>query len=996
MLLDTRSMSFDMREIDNRRFMFSPQAGELILGRQYRGGQLYKSHAEEHFDSGAKAPFDSFIRGWIGTGRDYPDGVIHFAPNIGTDNIPAFDNAFSTLQMFSENGAAGDTVVRGFGRKWEQPLKDIITPTKERSKTVSEQEKNYSSYDFDRLEVAKKLVIERSIYFESEKADISALTGLSLAELTRLRQESAAAEQAVFDRLKTEAAAWEQQAGNTRFLEKAIEYVQTPPVKHTSNKWEKTDYEWQLRSNAVYQMRYHVYENTRYDRQAQESVPYSWSLTWSVYTNGPNHGQNVKIAGQERKTFSDKAAMEKYLAGRIKAYDRLFTEPAPPVPKEYAEPFKVNGLLLPGYAIEGEPPQHPAPQQAAQPTRPAAEKVEMDAAAMQAAPLTVEPPQPQPVIPINLTAEKPAEKLKEITDRLEQGITELFDSERYKEYLRVMSKFHNYSFNNTLLIAMQKPDASLIAGFSAWKNNFGRNVMKGQKGIKILAPSPFKIKKELEKIDPQTGKAFIGKDGKPVTEEKEITIPAFKVVSVFDVSQTEGKEIPDIAVNMLTGDVEHYKDVFAALEKTSPVPVGFEKIEGGAHGYYHLEDKRIALDEGMSELQTLKTLIHEIAHAKLHDIDLNAPLEDLENRPDRRTREVQAESIAYTVCQHYGLDTSDYSFGYVAGWSAGRELAELKSSLETIRSTAAEIINSIDEHIAELQKEQAQDAPREKAAMQEYIYKIEANPRTTGDNDRFFLQAYLPQENGRAKIGDVLYIGSLAKCRELMGGLNAGELTQGEVKELYAKAQEAEADKDTFSIYQLKQGDETRDFRFEPYDRLQAAGNVVDKTNYELVYSAELTPGTSLEDIYTRFNIDHPKDFKGHSLSVSDVVVLHQNGQDAAHYVDSFGYKEVPEFLQEQTQQPEKINPLKHVEDTIEQNDNNFDGIINNTPTVDELEAKVKAGEQISLVDLAEAIKADKERGKEKPSIRAQLKADKERTGKKKNAKQKSQDLERS
>ena len=280
--------------------------------------------------------------------------------------------------------------------------------------------------------------------------------------------------------------------------------------------------------------------------------------------------------------------------------------------------------------------------------------------------------------------------------------------------------------------------------------------------------------------------------------------------------------------------------------------------------------------------------------------------------------------------------------------------------------------------------------------MQEYIYKIEANPRTTGDNDRFFLQAYLPQENGRAKIGDVLYIGSLAKCRELMGGLNAGELTQGEVKELYAKAQEAEADKDTFSIYQLKQGDETRDFRFEPYDRLQAAGNVVDKTNYELVYSAELTPGTSLEDIYTRFNIDHPKDFKGHSLSVSDVVVLHQNGQDAAHYVDSFGYKEVPEFLQEQTQQPEKINPLKHVEDTIEQNDNNFDGIINNTPTVDELEAKVKAGEQISLVDLAEAIKADKERGKEKPSIRAQLKADKERTGKKKNAKQKSQDLERS
>ena len=1076
---------------------------------------------------------------------------------------------------------------------------------KERSERMDEWKTGYSSYDHDRLEAADKMKIERGIYFEAKDADISPLTALPLAELMKLREESAAAEETVFENLKVQASAWEEQAGKTLLFDKAIEYARIPEVKHTANKWQDEDNDRHTISNRVYKMSYHVYENTRYDRKAEKSIPYSYTLSWNIYTNSPHGYGQAKIAGQDRKVFADRAAMEKYLNGRIKAYEKLFTEISPAIPPEYAEQFRVNGQLLPGYTVEGEEIKQPAADisAAAPRTEPGQETeqfailidsrtrfetgepggywlsmpatkeelhkamrsvgitadnpqdffihgysdredrhialpydmvcaaqvdelnflaarletldasgiaalnaatqrrngfenigqlidftynedffvhipevhnlrelgdyylnksgmvqmpaewknsidliafgrnaaaqekgsfteygylvesgdaweqhfegrdvpedyrimsypqptVELDAApAVQATVPEATPQEPRPVIPIVLTSEKPAEKLKEITDRLEQGITELFDSERYKEYLRVMSKFHNYSFNNTLLIAMQKPDASLIAGFSAWKNNFGRNVMKGQKGIKILAPSPFKIKKEMEKIDPQTQKVIIGKDGKPVTEEKEITIPAFKVVSVFDVSQTEGKEIPDIAVNMLTGDVEHYKDVFAALEKTSPVPVGFEKIEGGAHGYYHLEDKRIALDEGMSELQTLKTLIHEIAHAKLHDIDLNAPLEDLENRPDRRTREVQAESIAYTVCQHYGLDTSDYSFGYVAGWSAGRELAELKSSLETIRSAAAEIINSIDGHIAELQKEQAQDAPREKAAMPEYIYKIEANPRTTGDNDRFFLQAYLPQENGRAKIGDVLYIGSLEKCRELMGGLNAGELTQGEVKELYAKAQEAEVDKDTFSIYQLKQGDETRDFRFEPYDRLQAAGNVVDKTNYELVYSAELTPGTSLEDIYTRFNIDHPKDFKGHSLSVSDVVVLHQNGQDAAHYVDSFGYKEVPEFLQEQTQQPEKINPLKHVEDTIEQNDNNFDGIINNTPTVDELEAKVKAGEQISLVDLAEAIKADKERGKEKPSIRAQLKADKERTGKKKNAKQKSQDLERS
>ena len=760
------------------------------------------------------------------------------------------------------------------------------------------------------------------------------------------------------------------------------------------------------------------------------------------------------------------------------------------------------------YRVTPQPPQR---------SRPDPEKADFDAAApgQRTAQTAEQPQEPRPVIPIVLTSEKPAEKLKEITDRLEQGIAELFDSERYKEYLKVMSKFHNYSFRNTVLIAMQKPDASLVAGFSAWKNNFERNVMKGQKGIKIIAPSPYKIKQEMQKIDPHTQKPIIGKDGKPVTEEKEVTIPAYKVVSVFDVSQTEGKELPDIAVDELTGDVDRYKDFFAALEKTSPVPIAFENIEGGSHGYYHLEDKRIAINEGMSELQTLKTAIHEIAHAKLHDIDLNAPKDEQQPHVDRRTREIEAESVAYTVCQHYGLDTSDYSFGYVAGWSSGRELSELKSSLETIRSAAAEIINSIDENLAELQKAQdkeqtaGQEQPtrEEKAAPKEQpqpeapakadtagkekpeaaapgksgaqekagaapkeaftpetIYKMRRNPYGDSPENSHLLQAYVTQENGRAKMGDVLYTGTPEKCRELMGQLKSGGLTEGDVKQLYAKAQEtaqtAGQDKDTFSIYQIKGGDETRDFRFEPYDRLQAAGNVVDRANYELVYSAPLAPETSLEDIYTRFNIDHPKDFKGHSLSVSDVVVLHQDGQDAAHFVDSVGFREVPEFLQEQKQltpddletgetvktprgtfhvtamsreqieaagygfhhqsddgkylimgngtrafavaaeQAQRDNPLKTAEQTIEQNGNMIDGIINNTPTVDELEAKVKAGEQISLVDLANAVKADKERGKgakpeKKPSIRAQLRADKEKA-QKKNAKQKSQDLERS
>ena len=1159
---------------------------------------------------------------------------------------------------------------------------------------------SYSSYDHDRLDAADKLRIERSIYFESEKADISGLTALSMEQLRAMREESAAAEQAIFETLKQQAAAWEQQAGKTLTLDKAMEYVRTPAVKHTSNEWETDEYGHHRRSNSVYQMRYHIYENTRYDRQTERSVPYSYTLTWSVHTNSPGGNRQTKIAGQDRKVFADKAAMEKYLNGRIKAYQHLFTELSPPVPQEYADNFKVNGQLLPGYTIEGEE-RAPQEQAAALPEQDATQHPEqrkerehmgeqfailidsrsrfetgqpsgtwldmpatteqlhfamesvgitadnpqdffihgyscpeekhialpydmvcaadvdslnflaarleqldpaelpklnaalqqkqgfenigqvidftynvdyfvhvpevqtsrdlgdyylnksgmvempeewkagidlaafgknaaeqeqgtftpygyivksgdewerhfegrdvpeehrimsypqpqreqdsvfMGAAAIQpeAAAVTAEPPQPRPVIPIVLTSEKPAEKLKEITDRLEQGIKELFDSERYKEYLRVMSKFHNYSFNNTLLIAMQKPDASLVAGFSAWKNNFQRNVVKGEKGIKIIAPSPFKIKQEMDKIDPATQKPVMGADGKPVKEEKEITIPAFKVVSVFDVSQTEGKELPDIAVDTLTGDVERFKDVFAALEKTSPVPIGFEKIEGGAHGYYHLEDKRIAIDEGMSELQTLKTAIHEIAHAKLHDIDLNAPIEEQQDRPDRRTREVQAESVAYAVCQHYGLDTSDYSFGYVAGWSSGRELDELKSSLETIRSTAAEIINSIDGHLKEIQKEREAQQTAELpdptisvSDMRNYGYSWDGMlPLQQEAAERLFhedLEIFrIYEDETEGAITDLSEVREHAEKGGLFGVEKAAWEAFKEREAQQTTPEQTEQDKDTFSIYQLKRGDETRDLRFEPYDRLTATGHSVDAANYNLIYTADLTPDMTLGSIWETFNIDHPKDFKGHSLSVSDIVVLHQNGQDTAHYVDSIGYQEVPEFLQPKqemtlapddlvtgeqittprgsfhvtamtreqmeaagygfhhqsedgkhlimgngtrafavaAEQQQRENPLKHVEDTIEQNDNHFDGLINNTPqtpTVDALEQKAKSGEPISLTELADAIEADKQRGgkgkEEKPSIRAQLKADKERAAQKKGAKVKSQDLERS
>ena len=328
---------------------------------------------------------------------------------------------------------------------------------------------------------------------------------------------------------------------------------------------------------------------------------------------------------------------------------------------------------------------------------------------------TAEAAAPPPVVPIILNSQNSADRMKEITDRLETGIQELFESERYKAYLTSMAKFHSYSFNNTLLIAMQ--GGQLVAGYNKWRDEFHRHVKKDEKGIKILAPAPYKVKKEVPKLDEQ-GQPVMDKDGNPVTEKKEIQVPAFKIVSVFDVSQTEGEPLPSIGVDELAGSVEQYEDFFKALEQTSPVPMAFEDIPGGSHGYYHLTEKRIAIQENMSELQTLKTAIHEIAHAKLHAIDPETPVTEQADRPDSRTREVQAESVAYAVCQHYELGTSDYSFGYVAGWSSGKDLKELRASLETIRATAHELITTIDGHLAELQQQRQVQQTVEQAAEQ--------------------------------------------------------------------------------------------------------------------------------------------------------------------------------------------------------------------------------------------------------------------------------------
>ena len=1552
---------------------------------------------------------------------------------------------------------------------------------------------SYSSYDHDDLEPASTMRIERRIYFESGKADLSEMVKLPLAELLSLRAESAAAEQEVFDRLKEQAAAWEEQAGRTLFLDKALEYARTLPVTHTANQWEAPDEYRHIRSNMVYQMDYSISENTRYDSAAQKSVPYSWTLRWGLYTNAPHGNPMEKIAGQERKVFSSREELDKYLNGRIKAHDHYFTEISPAIPKEYADCFKVNGCLLPGYTIEGEEPAKaaalPTQEEAAQPQQTtatperrepvnevfsifldnraeaqtggphgywlslptSAEQVQEtlkeihitadnqqdlfigDFSAPEGKPLElpedliktasvdelnflaaqlqkldavelaelnavmqspakmqtigqlldyaentdcfvlinakdnrslgeyylndsglfvvpdpwkpaidtdrlgsfianeeqgtftdygyilrtsdewqrvhegqpvpeeyrvmaypapeilreeskVQPEAatpakaPQPVTPILLNGQNSAERMKEITDRLETGIQELFESERYKAYLTTMSKFHSYSFNNTLLIAMQ--GGQLVAGYNKWRDDFHRNVKKGEKAIKILAPAPFKAKKEVQKLDAQ-GRPVMGKDGKPVTEVQEIQVPAFKIVSVFDVSQTEGEPLPSIGVEELTGSVERYGEFFKALEQTSPVPIGFEDIPSGSHGYYHLTEKRIAIQEGMSELQTLKTAIHEIAHSKLHAIDPEAPAIEQADRPDSRTREVQAESVAYAVCQHYGLDTSDYSFGYVAGWSSGKDLKELKASLETIRATAHELITTIDGHLAQLQKErqaqqeQPQAAPLEQAAEQpdpdsvfsklppeqqqemtasvkamlqtlidadlkstgevsqgtkeaaqaqgftiagdgtleqakapqeaayrlesgEYLYiqtsetgydytlygpdykeldggqldnpdlslaeagkeilaiherpagtiepltgdglddfleateqanaipqpqawngidgllngkpfMPEASPadraaalielaeknaprlgseerqlivayaEAVGDNDKviglinrlceqgyelqkgqmdsfvkseieseiavanakrqiaqnpaaepvvtilwsesphlkdgqqmplheaeavfkeldsarrhereqpgytghwydktkfridFTMQGQPDSYEGRQDFGDgdgsliqhirgyheyyaqdeswknhVLHhegpeaweadkaqrdmllhefvpymelhcnlatmeqearrplrsgetltpeqtayfnavLDYVKECRPL---LNQGQYHLPEPPQLadfdqslqdYKKQIEAELEQEAatagltveeyvasdyeapaqpnFSIYQVPPGPEGRDFRYRSYEELQADGLSVDRKNYQLIYSAPLDKGITLDEIYRRFNMEHPADYKGHSLSMGDIVVFRQDGKQTAYYVDEGAdYRQVPEFFAqpekqltpdecmtgEQIQTPRgrfyltdrsreqmeaagygfhhqsedgrylimangtrafaiPAQPESHIktaEMSTEQNYNMIDGMMNNAPSMEELEARAKAGEQISLLDVAEATKAEAKKPKQtqkttqkqkKPSIRAQLAAAKEEQKKKPPAREKSKEME--
>ena len=531
------------------------------------------------------------------------------------------------------------------------------------------------------------------------------------------------------------------------------------------------------------------------------------------------------------------------------------------------------------------------------------------------------------------------QKVQEITEKLEQGIKELFESEKYKTYLNTMSKFHNYSFNNTMLIAMQKPDATLVAGFKAWQKNFDRHVKKGEKGIRILAPAPYKIKEERDKIDPVTQELLLDKDGNPQKEEVEITIPAFRAVSVFDVAQTDGKPIPELAAKELLSDVEGYQDMIRAVEAISPVPIELEEIAGDSKGYYDREAKRIAVQENMSESQTLKTMIHEVAHSKLHSKEVE---QDEQMRKDRNTKEVEAESIAYTVCQHFGVDTSDYSFGYIAGWSSGRDTKELRASMDTIRRTASELITGIEEQLQELQRnrEVSQEQTKESILLIQNTDLSEFSLLDVYGMDRPELMQALSEMTDDDKLSIQAYLESRGAWTTEIGNQDSREygeyhldvryntdtdelIDMKERKAVYDKAMQeelAESDSnreaqllygntDKYGIYQLKDNPELDKFRFEGTESLKRMGITKDNfdavlpENYKLVYMGELaelqgqTQSETLEAIYTKFNIDHPADYKAHSLSVSDIVVLHENGENTAHFVDSFGFTELPKFM---------------------------------------------------------------------------------------------------
>lgn len=506
-----------------------------------------------------------------------------------------------------------------------------------------------------------------------------------------------------------------------------------------------------------------------------------------------------------------------------------------------------------------------------------------------------------------------------IMQSLESGVEELFTSNRYKEFLKTMAKFHNYSFNNTMLIAMQRPDATLVTSYKNWQS-MGRQVMKGEKGITIIAPAPYKKMKEKEVLD-ENQRPIMGTDGKPKTEKVEVTVPHFKAVTVFDIAQTSGEPIQTLAPELLTAAVQDFDSFMQAIQKISPVPIRFDEIDGNANGYYHNADKEIVIKKGLSESQTLKTAIHETAHAKLHDREI---MESLGVEKDRLTKEVEAESVAYCVCYSFGLDTSDYSFPYIAGWSSSREMKEMKASMDVIRKTAGEMIDQLTEELEIILEEKQKTELHEKYgilvdALEAAGYRYDYRESEPGH--------IVLAPDGTHEIAGYLQFESWGDIKDWLEDTIAEgtDISERVDRALYPfkfdytlEEEMFRGNGDRYAIYHVDEGTPGKQHLFMNMAMVKEDGITIDAANYKCVYSGRLHGNEKLDDLYAVFNDNPPADYKAHSMSVSDVIITNRGGDMQAYYVDRFGFAELPDFA---AQREKILDIVPEIENVDYEND---------------------------------------------------------------------------
>ena len=506
-----------------------------------------------------------------------------------------------------------------------------------------------------------------------------------------------------------------------------------------------------------------------------------------------------------------------------------------------------------------------------------------------------------------------------IMQSLESGVEELFTSNRYQEFLKTMAKFHNYSFNNTMLIAMQRPDATLVTSYKNWQS-MGRQVMKGEKGITIIAPAPYKKMKEKEVLD-DNQRPIMGTDGKPKTEHVEVTVPHFKAVTVFDIAQTSGEPIQTLAPELLTAAVQDFDSFMQAIQKISPVPIRFDEIDGNANGYYHNADKEIVIKKGLSESQTLKTAIHETAHAKLHDKEI---MESLGVEKDRLTKEVEAESVAYCVCSSFGLDTSDYSFPYIAGWSSSREMKEMKASMDVIRKTAGEMIDQLTEELEIILEEKQKTELHEKYgilvdALEAAGYRYDYRESEPGH--------IVLAPDGTHEIAGYLQFESWGDIKDWLEDTIAEgtDISERVDRALYPfkfdytlEEEMFRGNGDRYAIYHVDEGTPGKQHLFMNMAMVKEDGITIDAANYKCVYSGRLHENEKLDDLYAMFNDNPPADYKAHSMSVSDVIITNRGGDMQAYYVDRFGFAELPDFA---AQREKILDIVPEIENVDYEND---------------------------------------------------------------------------